>query len=340
LFGNRLTTSFDVYNALSEDVLVFLELPRYLGGSGRPAVNAATIKNTGVEFAATYRSNPTTSHLIKWDISGNFTTIKNRVLAVGNQGVDAAGNKRDYIPLDPNDPFIAKIGLPIGAWYVVKTNGIFQSQQEIDNYVNKNGVKIQPSAKPGDVKYVDFNEDGTINSADRQYAGSPWPTLQTGLQFNAIIKQFSFNLQLVGIFGNKIYNDIRRNLDSYQVTNFRSDLDPWSPTHTSGEDPRLVEGSDPSVSANNMGQSDRWLESGSYVRVRNLEIAYQLPKTLLDRANFSNGRIFISGQNLFTITKYKGLDPDVQGVGIIARGLDAGNWPSSRVISFGIVADF
>ncbi|MFL5772639.1 MAG: SusC/RagA family TonB-linked outer membrane protein, partial [Flavisolibacter sp.] len=183
-------------------------------------------------------------------------------------------------------------------------------------------------------------EDGTINSADRQYAGSPWPTLQTGLQFNAIIKQFSFNLQLVGIFGNKIYNDIRRNLDSYQVTNFRSDLDPWSPTHTSGEDPRLVEGSDPSVSANNMGQSDRWLESGSYVRVRNLEIAYQLPKTLLDRANFSNGRIFISGQNLFTITKYKGLDPDVQGVGIIARGLDAGNWPSSRVISFGIVADF
>ena len=89
-----------------------------------------------------------------------------------------------------------------------------------------------------------------------------------------------------------------------------------------------------------MGQSDRWLESGSYVRIRNLELAYLLPGSVLHKTGFTTGRIYVSGQNLLTITKYKGLDPDVQGTGIISRGYDAGNWPASRIISFGIQADF
>ena len=89
-----------------------------------------------------------------------------------------------------------------------------------------------------------------------------------------------------------------------------------------------------------MSQTDRWLESGSYLRVRNLELSYTLPKNILSKVSFNNARIYISGQNLLTITKYKGLDPDVQGTGIISRGFDAGNWPSSRIISFGIQADF
>jgi hypothetical protein len=262
------------------------------------------------------------------------------VLGVGNQGADAAGNKVDYI--EPNDFIRAQVGHSIGEWFVIKTNGIFQNQQEIDTYVNKNGVKIQPNARPGDIRYQDANGDGTINNGDRQYAGSPWPSLQTGAQFNLAWKQFSLNLQLIGIFGNKIYNDIRHNLDAYALANFRSDLDPWSPTNPGGKDPRLAVSqlSDPTVTTNNMAQTDRWLESGSYVRVRNMEIAYSLPKATLSRVNFSNARIFVSGQNLLTFTKYKGMDPDVQGTGIISRGFDAGNWPSSRIISFGITADF
>jgi hypothetical protein len=145
---------------------------------------------------------------------------------------------------------------------------------------------------------------------------------------------------LVGVFGNKIYDDIRRQLDSYQLTNFRKDINPWSPTNPNGTDPRLAEGSDPTVSTNNMAQSDRWLESGAYVRVRNLELSYALPKNWLSRVSFNNARVYVSGQNLMTISKYKGLDPDVQGTGVISRGFDAGNWPANRVISIGIQGDF
>jgi len=341
VLNNRLSISMDVYNALSEDVLVFLPLANYLGGSGNPAVNAATIRNTGIEFSATYRSRNTTSaSAIHWDVSGNFTTIKNRVLEVGNRGVDASGTKVDYI--ESGNFIRAQVGHSIGQWYVIKTNGIFHSQQEIDTYVNKNGTKIQGNAKPGDVRYVDANGDGTINNDDRQYAGSPWPTLQTGAQFNATYKQFGLNIQLVGVFGNKIYNDIRRQLDSYQLSNFRSDVDPWSTSNPNGKDPRLAvdQSSDPTVSFNNMAQTDRWLESGSYVRIRNVELSYTLPRNLLNQINFSSARLYVSGQNLATFTKYKGLDPDVQGTSIISRGYDAGNWPSSRIISVGIQADF
>ena len=340
LFNNRLTLSLDVYNSLSEDVLVFLPLAQYLGGSGNPAVNAASIRNTGVEFSATYRSKLSSSSRFKWDVSANFTSIKNRVVEVGNRGVDANGNKVDY--LEATNFIRAQVGHSIGEWYVIKSAGIFKSQQEIDSYVDKTGGKIQGNAKPGDVKYLDANGDGTINNDDRQYAGSPWPSLQAGLQFNLAYGQFNLNLQLVGIFGNKIYNDIRRQLDAYELANFRSDINPWSVSNPNGTDARLAvnQSNDPTVTTNNMAQTDRWLESGSYLRVRNLELSYTLPKNILSKVSFNNARIYISGQNLLTITKYKGLDPDVQGTGIISRGFDAGNWPSSRIISFGIQADF
>ena len=340
LFKNRLSVSIDVYNSLSKNVLVFLPLAQYLGGSGNPAVNAASIKNTGIEFSATYRSKVSNASPFRWDVSANFTTIKNRVEAVGNQGVDAAGNKVDY--LEPSNFIRAQVGHSIGEWYVLKTAGIFQSQAEIDGYKSKTGAVIQPKAKPGDIKYQDANDDGTINNNDRQYAGSPWPTLQAGAQFNLMYKEFSLNIQLVGIFGNKIYNDIRRQLDSYELANFRKDINPWSVSNPGGTDARLVvdQPNDPTVSTNNLAQSDRWLESGSYIRLRNLELGYAIPKNILGKVGFANARVYVSGQNLLTITKYKGLDPDVQGTSIIARGFDAGNWPSSRIISFGIQADF
>ncbi|MFL5739558.1 MAG: SusC/RagA family TonB-linked outer membrane protein [Flavisolibacter sp.] len=342
VFENRLSLSFDVYNATSQDVLVNLPIALYTGNNRNlpPAVNAASMKNTGVEFSATYRSKTTGSSAMHWEISGNFTTIHNEVISVGNRGTDASGNKVDYI--EPTNFTRAEIGHSVGEWYVIKTAGIFKSQQDVDAYVDKNGKKIQPNAKPGDVKYIDANGDGVIDNNDRQFAGSPWPSLQTGIQFNLYYGQFSLNLQLVGVFGNKIYNDVRRVLDSYELANFRSDINPWSPTNPNGTDARLAvdQSSDPTVSFNNMAQTDRWLESGSYLRVRNLELAYGLPKSVLTRVNFTGARVFVSGQNLFTITKYKGLDPDVQGTGIITRGFDAGNWPSNRMISIGVQADF
>src|SRR5258708_2969801 len=343
LFNNRVSLTVDLYNSLSQDVLVSLPAAQYLGVTSGTIANAASIRNKGVELALTYRSK---DRPFKWEISGNLTTIDNKVVSVGNQGVDASGNKVDY--LEPTNFIRAQVGHSIGQWYVIKTGGIFQSQQEINSYTNKAGLVIQPNAKPGDVKYLDANGDGTIDNKDRQYAGSPWPTLQAGAQFNASYKNFTIGIQLIGIFGNKIYDDVRRVLDGYQLTNFRKGIDPWSTTNPGGKDPRLavdVPG-DPTVSINNRAQTSRWLENGSYVRLRNVEIGYTFPKRMLGQAGISNARIYLSGQNLLTITKYKGLDPDVQGNAdaqgnrILQRGFDTGNWPPSRVLSAGLQFDF
>lgn len=337
LLGNRVLISADVYNSLSKDVLVGLQPAYYLGTVGQPPINAASIRNTGIELSATYRSN---ANPFKWDVSANFTTIKNRVESVGNRGTDAAGNKVNYI--EANNFIRAQVGHAIGEWYVIKTAGIFQSQEEINAYKNKAGTIIQPRAKPGDIKFEDANGDGQINNGDRQFDGSPWPTLQAGAQFNAGYRQFTFNIQLVGIFGNIIYNDIRRSLDSYTLNNFRKDISPWTSSNTGTSDPRLAvdQPSDPTVAINNQAQTSRWLESGSYVRIRNVEIGYDFSKSLLQHVRFTNARLYVSGQNLFTLTKYKGLDPDVQGTGIISRGFDAGNWPASRVVSIGLQGNF
>ncbi|WP_224997871.1 TonB-dependent receptor [Cesiribacter sp. SM1] len=327
---NRITLSAEYYNSLSEDVLLNLPIAWYLGNlGGDPAVNAASIRNEGVELAATYRSG---ANPFKWDVSANLTTIKNTVEDVGNQGEGI-----NYLQTGITR---TQVGRSVGEWYLLQTNGLFRSQAEIDAYTNDEGELIQPFAQPGDVRYVDVNGDGTINQQDRTFRGSPWPTLQTGAQFNASYGAFNINMQLVGVFGQKVMNGVRQVLDSYQNTNFRRGIDPWSPENPDGDDPRLgVATDDPGLSDNARLESDRWLENASYVRMRNLEIGYQLPVGMAERFNIQNARLYISGQNLFTITKYSGLDPDVTGNAdnaILERGFDRGNWPSSRVFSIGL----
>ena len=330
--NNRITTEINVYNSLSSDAILNLPVPGYLGNlQGNPYVNTASIRNQGVEFSATYRNN---AHPFKWDISGNFTTIKNRVENVGNQGQNI-----DYIQSGNTR---SKVGLPVGQWYVLKTAGIFQTQEEINNYKGANGALIQPNAKPGDIKYVDTNGDGQITqNDDRQFVGSPWPKLQAGAQFNASYGPFSLNVQFIGVFGYTLYNDVRRGLDSYQNTNFRQDINPWSSTNTSASDPRIgLESGDQGIISNNFAYTDRWLENGSYVRLRNVEVGYTFSKDFLNRIKVHGARLYVSAQNLFTITKYTGLDPDVTGANIQERGVDNGHWPSPRVISVGITGDF
>jgi TonB-linked SusC/RagA family outer membrane protein len=339
LFNDRLSVSIEGYNSLSRDNLLRLPVAGYLGNLvANPFINAGSIRNTGVEIAATYRSNTTSD--FKWDVSANLTTIKNKVEDVGNQGEGI-----NYIQVGNTR---TQIGRSLGEWYVLRTAGLFQSQEQINSYTNVAGTIIQPNAKPGDIKYIDQNGDGTINAQDRTFAGSPWPKLQSGAQFNASYKQFSLNIQLIGVFGYKVYNDVRRGLDSYQRTNFRSDISPWTSTNTDTDDPRLGLDTEQGIIDNNRTDSDRWLENASYVRLRNVEIGYNLPTGLLNRVSVKNARVFISGQNLLTITGYSGLDPDVVGntdpnngqARILERGVDLGNWPASRVFSIGVQCGF
>lgn len=332
LFNNQITIEVSAYNSLSKDALLLnLPLGMYLGNlGGNPAVNAGSIRNTGFEFGATYRNNKTD---FKWDISANATTINNEVESVGNRGVGI-----DYIQTGITR---TQVGRSLGEWFLLRTDGLFQSQEEIDAHINGNGTIIQPNAKPGDIKFLDINGDGQITEADRSYVGSPWPTLQTGAQFNGSYKGITVNVQLIGVFGNKIFNGVRRDMDSYQNTNFRRDVNPWRPDNTNTSDPRigLIDG-DPGLTQNAVFGSDRWLSDGSYVRLRNIEVGYSLPSVFTNRISVQNARVFVSGQNLWTLTDYNGLDPDVVGNGIQERGFDAGNWPSNRIFSFGLQFGF
>jgi TonB-dependent starch-binding outer membrane protein SusC len=327
---DKISFSLEVYNSLAQDNLVNLPMAAYLGNlRGDPLVNAASVRNTGVELAATYNQN---RGALRWNVSANLTTIKNKVEDVGNRGEGI-----NYIQVGNTR---TQVGRSLGEWYVLETNGIFQSDDEVQNYKNADGKIIQPFAKAGDIRYVDKDGNGEINNDDRDFAGSPWPKLQAGAQFNASYRNFTLNLQFVGVFGYTIYNDTRRILDSYQRTNFRSDISPWSENNRNTDDPRIALDTEQGIIDNNRPNTDRWLESGSYLRLRNVEIGYALPASLLSRGGIQNARIALSAQNLFTITSYSGLDPDVVGIGIFERGFDSGNWPASRVYSIGVTLGF
>ncbi|HVG41316.1 MAG TPA: TonB-dependent receptor [Chitinophagaceae bacterium] len=335
LLNNRVTFTLDAYRNRSSDVLVRLPVAGYLGsrrpftGSVDPYVNAASIQNKGIEASITYREN---AGPFKYDVSFNATTIRNKVLDVGNRGAGI-----DYIQTGLTR---SQVGQPVGQWYLIHAMGLFQSQDEVTSHKNKAGVVIQPNAKPGDIRYQDYNDDGKITDDDRQFVGSPWPKLQTGAQFNASYKGFTFNLQLVGIFGYQLYSDVYRILESGQSTNFLKDYSPWTTNNRNTDDSRLGLGSDLGITDNIRGGTDRWLSDAGYLRVRNLELGYQLPESLIRKAQFSNARVFISGQNLLTITDYVGLDPDATGAGILERGFDNGNWPASRIFTVGLNIEF
>jgi len=331
LLDDRILFTAEWYNSLSQDAILQIPLPQYLGNlGGNPFVNAGSIRNQGLEVSAAYRKR---EGAFKWDASVNFTTIKNKVEDVGNQGEGI-----DYIPTGLTR---SKIGRPISEWYLLKTAGIFQSAQEVLDHTTADGTVIQPAAQPGDIRFVDVNGDGQITEDDRDYSGkSPWPTLQAGGQFNASYQNFTLNLQLIGVFGNTIYNGVRQVLDGYQNTNFRRDIQPWTEDNPNTSDPRIGVATDDVALSQNATNSTRWLEDGSYLRIRNLELGYNFSDHLFGESGIQNARLYLSGQNLLTFTKYSGLDPDVVGNGILERGFDAGNWPSSRVYSLGLQFQF
>jgi TonB-dependent starch-binding outer membrane protein SusC len=333
--NNRITLSADYFIAETEDVLVDLPISWTTGNAGSaPPVNAASIRNKGFELAVGIR--PKAGRDFRWDATLNFTTIRNKVIAFGDASTKytQVGDAR------------TELGRSIGEWYVLKTDGIFQNQAEIDAHKGKNGELIQPWAKPGDIRYVDVDGNGVLDlDKDRYYAGSPWADFETGLLLNFGYKAWSLNMQWYSVVGNELYNRPRFTVDRMdQNTNFRKGATFWTPQNPSTEWPRAAIGrpqpdpanSNKGLDFNALPQTDRWLESGSYVRLRNVELAYTIGQTALRRIGFNTLRVFVSGQNLLTFTKYSGLDPDITGVNIFERGLDNGQYPALRIISAGI----
>ncbi len=345
MFNNRFGVTLDVFRSIARDVLVQSPIPAYTGNlGGNPLTNIGSIQNQGIEMDLTYRNNDKD---FKWSVSGNLSVIRNKVLELGNLGTDPeTGQARNYIATTLTR---SQVGRSIGEWFLLKTDGIFQNQGEIDAH------RAQAAyAKPGDIRYVNAVDGGTnddINALDRLFAGSPWPKLQAGLQFNGSYKNFSLAVQFYGSFGQQVYNDVRRDLDALGYSNYRRGIQPWTAENPNTDFPRIgvsygtgVAG-DPAVDrgivSNARNDSDRWLESGSYLRIRNVELGYSIPKPLLTRFGLSDARVYVSGQNLYTFTGYSGLDPDIVGGNVILEpGLDVGNYPASRMVSLGLNLNF
>ena len=245
----------------------------------------------------------------------------------------------------------AKTGYPIGFFNLIKSDGIFQSEEEIRAYVDKNGNMIQPKAQPGDLKFVDYNGDGQINDLDRQDCGSSFPKVTLGLNLGAEWRGLDANLFFDSSLGHKIYNAQYYTTVYNEVTGnqYAERLNSWTENNRNTDIPRYVKGTDDN--GTNWAYIDRWLESGSFFRLKTLEVGYTLPKAWVNKAKLQNVRIYTAMENLFTITSYKGYTPDLGtvdadgagtsgGSGVLTRGCDDGRYPSARTMTFGLQVNF
>lgn len=333
LFDNKLNVTMDYFVRKNSDILLQVPIPISTGSSSSPYINAGQVTNRGFELGLTYNNQVGE---LTYQVQGTFTSIKNQVDQLGTGSQQIFGGQPTHHGASAT---VTQAGGPIGAFYLIKTDGIFQSQAEVDAYT-KDGVKIQPNAAPGDIRFVDANGDGVISDADRVYAGSPTPKFQFGLGGNLSWKGIDLSIFFQGTYGNKIYNGLRMDLEgmSEEYNYAKSTLNAWTPENHSGI-PRAVI-NDPNY---NSQTSDRFLEDGSYVRLKTLQLGYTLPRTLLDKAKISNCRLYLSFDNLFTLTGYKGFNPDLgRTSSILDRGVDFGHvaYPLARTSMLGVQLSF
>jgi TonB-linked SusC/RagA family outer membrane protein len=316
LFNDRLLFSAEYYTRKSTDIITRIGLPLSVGAFPSDiSTNAATLQNKGIEFTLAYKND---SRKFKYDFSANAGSVKNKVIKLGatNNPIYGAGSKTE-------------VGGEVGQLFGHVVEGIFQTAAEVTAHA------VQPGAAPGDIKFKDLNKDGKINDADdRTYLGSVIPKFNGGINLGASYLNFDMSMFFQGSYGNKVFNGVYRDLMVGQYGNHSVDaMNFWTPTNKATNIPRPV-----ILDPNGNGRfSDRFVESGSYTRLQNMQIGYTIPKSALLRLKaVSNLRAYISGQNLFTITKYKGYDPDFISDGLFSRGFDYGSFPNSRVFMFGL----
>lgn len=330
-FHNRLSLTADWYVKNTKDILLTVPIPISSGGANDPIRNAGKIRNTGFEFNLGWMDQPNSDISYGVNLIGSFN--KNKVIAMGTEsGSIKGGSTNQNITTSET-----KAGYPIGGYWLISTAGYFNSQEEVDAYV-KDGKKIQPAAEPGDVKFVDANNDGVINDDDRVYQGSPFPDFTFALNGNVRYKNFDLSIGLQGVLGNKIYNATRQTLeDVTKGSNFlASCLDYWTPENKNAAHPRLT-WDDPN--RNTRAESDRYLENGSYLRLRSVQLGYTFPQTWFKGA-IQHARVYINAENLFTITDYSGYSPDVNAGNANYRGFDNFIYPTNRVFMLGLNVTF
>jgi len=327
MFGNRLMASFDYFDKKTKDVLTPMQILRSTGhNGGSPYVNAATLSNRGIEISLTWNDRIGDDFRYSANINGSY--IKNKIKKLGY-------DQDDYVTTTTK----SVIGGSIGEWYLVKTDGIFRTDEEAAAHRTPDGKQITIGGQipqAGDVRYIDFNGDGQITDADRQYCGPGSPKFELGMNLEFEYKGFDLQLQFAGAFGHKVFNGPRSAMDSFSDnSSYRANYDPWTPDNIHAKDPRPIYGD----SRNVIQYQDRWLENGNYVRMKQAALGYNLPKSLLKNV-FSGVRVYVNAQNLLTFTSYTGLDPEFLNSNIWSRSYDGAAFPNPKAVTFGAQISF
>lgn len=301
MFHNTLNVTVDVYRKYTDDMILTIDLPIYAQYPTAPKANMGSMKSNGIDLTISYNN-----HVgeFSYGVNANFSAYKSVVESLG-------GNPEYW----SGDVSKSVIGEEFGRFYVLEYKGIFQNQREIDMYVDQNGRMIQPLAQPGDFKFADRDGDGQITDKDRSFIGKPQPGASFGINLTAAYKNFDIAIFFTGVIGNKVFNSPKAFYGKLQKNNILTDLyeNSWRQEGDETKYPRIT-----STDLNNNFRYSSWyLEDGSYLKLRNLQIGYSLPESLLQKIKVIKGlRVYISAQNLFTITSYTGFDPEVGFNGI------------------------
>lgn len=330
-WDNALALSLDYYDKRTNGMLMTMSLPSYVGNN-LPWGNVGNMRNSGFEFDLTWKHSVAD---FNYSIGLNGSYNKNVLVKLGNetgyQNYDEVLGTLGTISRGEN-------GLPFPFFYGWKTDGIFQSDREADAYRNAKGERLQPYAVAGDVKFVDYNEDGVIDDADRTMIGKGMPDWTFGFNLSASWKGFDLSALFSATVGNDIYDATRRT--DYPLVNMQSHLyeGRWNGPGTSNRLPRITAEADGGKNQN-WRSSDLMVYDGSFLRCRSLVLGYTVPQNLTRKALINKFRVYLSAENLFTLTSYHGFDPEISSGGT-SLGIDKGVYPQARTFSAGVNLTF
>lgn len=341
MLKNKLSGEVDYYSKTTNDALAYRVIPGIFGDPDNLYLtNIATFSNKGVEISLRWQDN--ISKDLSYNIGGNVTFNRNRLVGLngGQALLGGSVGSQSFVTRTDN-------GQPVASFYVYDAIGVFQSAQEVANYKNSTGTVIQPNAVPGDLKYKDQDDNGAIDAGDKIYAGSYQPKTFYGISLGLNYKNFDLSADFFGNAGNKIYNGKKAfrfqsadNIEAAYADNR------WTNSRPSNKDPRVIDGTTPA--------STYFIESGSFLRLNNLTLGYTLFRSDRDEKNIIKTlRIYVTAQNLFTITKYSGFTPELLPIisataantttdpaGILGAGIELETYPTTRTFAFGVNVAF
>lgn len=342
---NSLTVVLDWFNKDTKDLLWERPLIGTVGGTNQTVWdNVGKMRNRGFEAEVSY--NKSINKDFGFNVAFNMSAIKNKMTELDGD-VSYIGLPTSVIHSLNFDQEVSRsaIGQPIGSFYAYKEDGLFQSEAEIKSYTNNKGELLQPNAKPGDIKFVDVNGDGVIDGNDRDYIGNPLPDVTAGLTLGVNFHNFDLSLFFQGMFGNDVYDLTRYVGDFYNQSQYNKNsrvVNAWTPTNTNTDIPRVTM-DDPN---NNIRPSSYYVQDASFVRLKNMKIGYSVPQSILSKIKFNSLYIYAQATNLFTITGYDGIDPEVglqsysSDYRNLDMGVDRGIYPLSRTFTFGVNVSF